>query len=124
MADFAHWVAAAEAALPWEDGTFLQAYKRNRRDAVMIVLDHEPLAERLIEFAREEEEWKGTASLLHAALVPLYDEFAAFPRTPGQLSKRLRRIAPALREAGVELRWARSTDRARTRLVTVTYNGQ
>src|SRR5207245_1249553 len=45
MADFAIWVTAAEPACPWEAGSFLRAYARNRRNAEEAVLDGDPVAD-------------------------------------------------------------------------------
>ena len=44
MADFATWVVAAEPALPWEPGTFLAAYTRNRAAVVEYSLEGDPVA--------------------------------------------------------------------------------
>ena len=108
MADFAVWVTAAEPALEWEPGSFLQTYVRNRAAANEEVLDHSPIA-RLI---RELAPWGGdhggeTADLL-AALNARADDVTKkekwWPKTPAALSADLTRLAPNFREAGIEIR--------------------
>jgi len=44
MADFARWAVAAEKVYPWPDGTFLRAYRHNRRDSHEIALEASPVA--------------------------------------------------------------------------------
>src|SRR5690606_36433416 len=44
MADFARLVAAAEPALGWPEGSFLDAYTENRQEAVSVFLEANPIA--------------------------------------------------------------------------------
>ena len=44
MADFAHWVSAAEAGLRWTDGRFLRSYSGNRSSANELALESSPVA--------------------------------------------------------------------------------
>jgi hypothetical protein len=39
MADFARWVVACEAKLPWTAGTFMRAYERNRVESIETMLE-------------------------------------------------------------------------------------
>lgn len=105
MADFARWVVAAESALPWPAGDFLRAYSANRRGAVVAMLDDDPVADAVRALVTPSA-WLGTAAELLAALqragaVRLTD--------PRQATGALRRLAPALRQAGVEVNFAAGT---------------
>ena len=50
MADLAMWVTAAEPALGWEPGTFMEAYRANLDAGVEIALDASPLGEALLKY--------------------------------------------------------------------------
>ena len=119
MADFAIWVIGAEKGLPWRPGTFLDAYKQNRRDAIALVLEHSPLAQKMILFAEEHMPWDGTPSELYSHIwgrtITLWGERS----TPASMSQDLRRIAPALRHVGIDVTWDRDNDRNRTRKIAV-----
>ena len=43
MADFAHWIAAAEPACPWEEGAFIEAYQNNRAEMVDMAIEGDSL---------------------------------------------------------------------------------
>lgn len=106
MADFAVWVSAAEEVLPWRSGEFMAAYVGNRTEAEAHSLEADSLAVAVKELMKDRREWTGTATELHAALNELVDENArrsrAWPGAPNALVNRMKRIAPALREAGIE----------------------
>ncbi len=108
MADFAAWVTAAEEALGWEPGEFIGAYEGNRREAAEALLENDLVAaavSRLL-VTRQDGRWSGTAeSLLETLSYQASDEVKrskAWPKAPNMLSRYLNRIAPALREAGIE----------------------
>ncbi len=108
MADFAAWVTAAEEALGWEPGEFIEAYEGNRREASEALLENDLVAaavSRLLA-TRQDGRWSGTAeSLLETLSYQASDEVKrskAWPKAPNLLSRHLNRIAPALREAGIE----------------------
>jgi hypothetical protein len=112
MADFARWVAAA--ALPWEAGTFMTMYAASRDEAALVALDDSPLATALFAFLSDpEESWKGTASHLlerrNAQRVngqkPGEEQKPpdGWPKKPNGLSGMLRRLAPNLRIAGLDV---------------------
>lgn len=106
MADFAVWVSAAEEALPWRFGDFMAAYVGNRTEAEAHSLEADSLAVAVKELMEDRREWTGTATELHAALNELVEEEVrrskAWPGAPNALVNRMKRIAPALREAGIE----------------------
>ena len=120
MADFAEWVVAAEPALPWEKGAFLKAYERNRREALPITLEHEQLARQLERLLESDGDWTGTPTALFNKLCARFGNYdRSIPKNISEMSKRLRRLAPALREIGIELTWHRDTNRHRTREIAV-----
>ena len=119
MADFAVWVAAAEEALPWSPGDFIEAYAGNRAETDGTALDTDPVAGAVRDLMESREEWSGTATELYAAIAELVDEDVrrsrAWPSAPNSLSNRMKRIAPSLREAGIEYGDERSPGSSRTR---------
>jgi hypothetical protein len=119
MADFAVWVAAAEEALPWAPGSFLEAYAGNRAEADESALEGDPVAVAVRDLMATRDEWGGTATELYAAIAELVDEDVrrsrAWPSAPNSLSNRMKRIAPSLRETGIEYADGRSPGGSRTR---------
>ena len=111
MADFAVWATAAEAALGWEPGAFMDAYTGNRAEATESALEADPVAITVREFMEDRDEWTGTAGELWEALNQLVGEgikhTKAWPGAPNALSGRLKRLAPALRGIGIEYEDAR-----------------
>jgi hypothetical protein len=111
MADFAEWVTAAEPALDWRPGRFLDAYQGNRGAANELTLEASPVAAPIRELS-EAGGFEGTATELGEALAALVGEEVTrrrtWPGTPRSLSSAVRRIAPNLRELGVEVEFVRS----------------
>jgi hypothetical protein len=107
MADFARWGIAVEPALGWEPGGFLRAYQENRGEAIRLVLDISPLADPIRELVAEGGEWTGTCKELLPLLAARAGDAArarsGWPGNPEALSHALRRLAPNLRAAGVEI---------------------
>jgi hypothetical protein len=60
MADFFKWGVATESAWPWPTGRFLAAYTNNRREAIDLALDGDPLAD----CAKAVAPWSGSATEL------------------------------------------------------------
>ena len=124
MADFAIWVSAAEPALGWEPGTFLSAYDENRAAANQIALEASPIAAPLFKLLAKGP-WQGTATALLNTLAQNVDPEAktkiVWPQTESALSVGLRRLAPNLRSAGIELSFGRQTDRTRTRTISLRF---
>jgi hypothetical protein len=106
MADFALWATAAEDALGWEPGAFMDAYIGNRREATESTLEADPVAGAVCKLMVHRAEWSGTAGELWKVLGDLVDEdikhTKAWPAAPNALSGRLMRLAPALRGIGIE----------------------
>jgi len=129
MADLAAWVTAAEPALGWEDGAFLDAYAVNRATAHELALDGSALASALRDLLPESGgTWQGTSSELLDTLVSAVGQHEvdrllkrkAWPASPRGLAGDLRRLAPNLRAVGIEVTFERE---ARRRLITIVREG-
>lgn len=128
MADFAVWAAAAMPAFGWKPDDFLRAYKGNREEAVARVLEADPVAEAVIEFARQAYSWgplkledgtldetmrfwKDTSTMLLGELAKLVPEDIrrerSWPKDATRLSGCLRRAAPALRTKRIKVNFFR-----------------
>jgi hypothetical protein len=105
MADFAQWVVAAEPALGLEPGTFLKEYESNRQSARQIVLDSSPIVPAIrAMLKRKGGSFAGTATeLLDAISVGQDTRVKGWPKTARPLAGMLSRLAPALREDGIEI---------------------
>jgi hypothetical protein len=108
MADPARWVTAAEPALGWSPGTFLNAYAANRREGHTITLEASPIAGPVQELARLGD-WVGPAGKLLVRLAEIAGEAATrerdWPNNGMALTAALKRLAPSLRAADIE--WTR-----------------
>lgn len=109
LADFAVWVAAAEPALGWENGTFMKAYSLNRREVTALTLDADQVGTAVKTFmeGRSFKIWEGTASELLDALDGQADDRTRkgkyWPRSANSLSGKVKRSATALRTEGIEV---------------------
>lgn len=107
MADFARWCVAAEPVFGCEPGAFMKAYASNRSTANDLALEASPVATALIAFAGDVGRWKGTAGeLLEELLKRLGAERPpeGWPKSPKHLGGVLKRLAPNLRELGIDVR--------------------
>jgi hypothetical protein len=111
MADFAVRATAMEGAFGWESGSFVEVFEANRQEASEALLANEPLADAIKQALHYVEnmgaaELCGTATELLNRLGTNVDDDTrrskAWPRGPQVLSRRLRRLAPALRSIGIE----------------------
>ncbi|MGA8012203.1 MAG: primase C-terminal domain-containing protein, partial [Candidatus Acidiferrales bacterium] len=125
MADFAQWVTAAEPALGWSKGTFLNAYEANRISANALTLEASVIVAPLRDLCAMGE-WKGTAQALLDALhrrVSLREiQQRDWPKNPQVLATHLRRLAPNLRTAGLDLTFGEKTaGRGSKRIITIKH---
>ncbi len=107
MADFAVRATAMEDAFGWEPGSFVEVYAANRQEASETLLANEPIADAIEKFLGDGQSvWSGTATELLEMLgfyaKDTVKRSRAWPGGPQALSRRLKRIAPALRSAGIE----------------------
>ena len=122
MADFARIACAAAPAFGWTAEAMLDAIEDNRAGAVAGVIEADAVASAVQAIADDERTWQGTATEL---LARINDRTSAerqrerdWPRDATRLSNRLRRVAPALRRAGVSMTLPEAGGRA-GRMVTI-----
>jgi energy-coupling factor transporter ATP-binding protein EcfA2 len=122
MADFARIACAAAPAFGWTAAEMLAAMADNRAGAVAGVIEADTIAATVQAFAIEDRIRQGTASELLEAInsrTPLDRQRERdWPKDATRLSGRLRRVAPALRRAGVDLVLPENGGRA-GRLITI-----
>jgi hypothetical protein len=122
MADFAKWATAAESGLGLQPGEFLTAYRGNRDAANETALESSPVAKYVLQVA-DAGGWNGTPSDLLDRIESMATDgdkrLKTWPKNPRSLSGILKRLAPNLRAAGVEVEHGRDSGRQRKRVVTV-----
>ena len=114
MADFAQWGCAIAPALGWSEEAFLEAYASNRDSASVVALEASPVAQVLLDPAGPVPPiWEGTASalleLLNASAKESTRKARDWPKNALTLSKAVRRLAPNLRAAGLEVTFTRQS---------------
>jgi putative DNA primase/helicase len=115
MADFAKWVTAAEPALGWTQGAFLEAYAANRASGDRATVEGNPVGLAVLKLVQEDVRWSGTMTELKTTLRNRYplltDDPYSFPRQENKLSAALRRIIPPLRRMDVQITFGRRGQR-------------
>jgi hypothetical protein len=119
MADFARFGVAVERALKWPEGSFKDAYAQNQQQQMSNSLGDDPLAAAIRTLVKTEVEqgmaYTKTPTDLLASLrevgtrIQIADK--AWPMSPHSLSKRLKKIEPALRACGVGVTFQHSGNR-------------
>ena len=113
MSDFARWIIAAEPYMCWPAGTFLRAYNENKVQAGFGVIEASPVASALLRFVSSE--WKGSAtallSELEAIATDLEKRQANWPKSPHAMGGAISRLAPTLRDAGIQVSQGKSGQR-------------
>jgi hypothetical protein len=109
MADWARLVVAAEPALPWKPGTFLTALRQNVAHASAALVAGDLVAATVSAFADDHPDgWRGTMAQLFEILGTTISQDTRrggdWPGSARWFGDRLRRAAPALRAAGVDIR--------------------
>jgi hypothetical protein len=122
MADFATFATAAEPGLGLPRGAFMRAYNENRRNANAVALEASPIASLICDLA-ETGQWEGTAQQLLRKLRSKADEETlqqkGWPKAPRVLSGMLRRLATALRKAGIDVQFWRDDTPQRTKMISI-----
>ncbi len=108
MVDFARFVAAGEAALGFESGKFMVAYRATIAASHDLALEASPIAPH-IQALVGEHGWTGTAKEFLAALAARADDATrkarGWPKSPKAAANALRRIAANLQAAGISVRF-------------------
>jgi len=123
MADFASWVCAAEPAIGWPEGSFLDAYRRNLAEANTLALEASPLVQPLMRIA-DRGPWEGTATELRSTLSDDFLNSAvegqwSCPDSPRELSQAIRRLAPSLQKVGIAVDFRRTPGDNSERIITI-----
>jgi hypothetical protein len=106
MADFSKVLAALDNALGWNA---LETYIGSLDRVASDVLAGDPLGQAIRLLVESYGgSWVGTMSDLLQGLEPYRTERTAFPKTPATLGNAIKRLAPALRSAGIEVDYGRS----------------
>lgn len=116
MADFARVLAALDEVTGWNTTS---TYAGTADEVAEAVIESDPFADAIRKLT-EAGDWTGTAAELHERITP---ERApkGWPSSARAASGALRRCAPALRRAGVEIMFhPRSATRGKARLITIT----
>ena len=114
LADFARWVAAAEGAISTRSsGSFRDAYEANRSEARIGSIANSLVAGPVVRLAKQG--WRGTTADLLEDIRKGADQrtLPLLPTSPEGLAADLKRLAPALRDLGVNE--VRMYDKTRTK---------
>ena len=112
MADFARWIAACEPALGWEPGSFAELYSANRTALGELAIEANETVRMIRDNAICHDEHESVGSLLDKLRALCGDDRAKLkelPKTPRALGGLLRRYAPELRTAGLDVIFGRRT---------------
>ena len=121
MADFALVATACETKF-WPAGTFGTAYDCNRAEVVEALIEADPVASAVRLLSVRREYWEGQARDLDGILRAITGNLAGsmnWPAEPRILANTLRQLAPSLMKIGIDVRFHKSPDRDRKRLITI-----
>ena len=122
MADFARAITACETMF-WPAGTFRTAYELNRAEVVEALIEADPVASAVRVMTINRPLWEGQASDLDNLLRAITGNLVGgknWPADPRILANTLRQLAPSLLKIGIDVRFHKSRDRDRKRLITIT----
>ena len=112
MADFALWATADETGMKMPSGSFMRAYARNRESSNELALEANSLTKPLLEFMENNASWQGGSNDLLSLLDKIAGEktrrLSSWPKTGSALTNKLKRLAPNLRAAGIEIEFGRT----------------
>jgi hypothetical protein len=128
MADVARFVTAAEQALGWEHGAFLNTYDEYRKTARINALEASHVGTALLDLMEHYPRWQGTATQILEELDRRLCKTAKrtnFPSSARGMSGALRRLIPNLKEVGIEVEMPEGTRRSSelkrvARIITIT----
>lgn len=107
MADFCVWGMAVESGLGLQPGEFMRAYRANRAEANDFAIEASPVASAIMDLMESTNHWDGYAKQLLVELEgKVTDEVRKqreWPKLAHFLAGKLKRIAPNLRAAGINI---------------------
>lgn len=121
MADFALWSTAAEVALGWDAGGFMEAFRGNQDAALEVGAESSALTQVVRSLLQATPQWDGTPSELLAKLETYASERQLAARTwpcnAGVLGNQLRRLVAPLQVLGIGVEFSKAANNMRTRQV-------
>lgn len=115
LADFYKWGIAITEALGYERAEFEAAFAKNRAKINWSVIEANSLATVISDLIKTKKTWEGTVSQLFDLLIRKYDG-RQLPKAPNQLSRSLKEIEAALKDAGIAIQWERYTNTNKTKV--------
>jgi hypothetical protein len=107
MADAALWATAGETAFGWKRGTFIAAYQHNLNEGAIASVEAHPVGVAIRQLLEKEDKWSGEpAELLEVLNGLVSDEqrrAKVWPANARSVGHCLRRLAAALRRAGINM---------------------
>lgn len=102
MADFAYLGEAIYRAHEYPHGVFIEHYSQMRRDGVHRTLEASPVAIAILEYLnRNSSGFDGTVKKLYETLTSFKADGESWPRSPKGFADAFRRVAPSLRQIGI-----------------------
>jgi hypothetical protein len=121
MLDFATWVEAGSSAFGWEPDRFLDAYLGNRKDTSVGLVEGSLVGQFLVRLA--EEGFVGTSAECRDRLALIagveVTRQRGWPITPRGMREILRRLKPALAEAGIVVEFFGPIGHDRRRIIRI-----
>jgi hypothetical protein len=115
MADAALWATAGETAFGWKRETFMAAYKKNLSEGAIASVEAHPVGVAIRQLLENQNDWSGEPAHLLQTLDDSVTEeqrhAKSWPRNVRSLGHCLRRLAPALRRAGIAYERSKGTHR-------------
>jgi len=115
MADAALWATAGESAFGWKRGTSIAAYKQNLNEGAIASVEAHPIGVAIRQLLEKQTEWSGEPAQLLQTLNVLVTEEQRhtknWPQNVRSLGHCLRRLAVALRRAGIAFERDKGTRR-------------
>lgn len=106
MADFAKVLAAVDRAAGFTDNSSFEKYLAQGSRIAATVIESDSVAMAVEELMQSEGNCEGTATELLERLTPDKPP-KGWPRTPQDLGGRLKRLMPALKQAGIQIEYRR-----------------
>jgi hypothetical protein len=121
MSDFALWISACEAALPWPAGRFLKTYFAKMKFANMDLVEGDTLASALVEWGERLAPGQNMQISTRELLTQLNDltrgwpkDLKYWPASAEDLVHKLMRLAPVLRASDIDVRKLKRTGKMRS----------
>ena len=126
LADYAMWGCSVALAMGHSAEAYWNAYATNTSRQTTEALDASPVAQAVLVFMEDKQEWKGTPSELLTELNKIAEEIAvdtsarAWPKDASWVTRRLNLVLPNLAQVGISYKLSRAN---KTRVVHFTSSG-